>query len=162
MNTFLLVLLLVIFLVVFFKFKKTSRGSSSAPGADLPPYYSKVPVSEVEQVLFHRLKEEFPGFVVLAQVSMVALLGIRKNPNWNRQFNEISRKYVDFVLCRPDFSVAVVVELDDSSHQRGERIRADSVKDSAFFLAGVPVVRFDVREMPDRAALRLALGSYVV
>lgn len=151
----LLVLLVVVVLVVVFVVLKRKRGGDDG-GNDRtkthrdgpPPYFKKQPLSEPEQVLFHRLKEALPAMVVLAQVAMPATIGIRKNANWQKQFNEISRKHVDFVICQPDFSMVAVVELDDSTHQRGERIRSDAVKDAAFQIIGVPVVRFDVREMP--------------
>lgn len=126
----------------------------------IPPYFRKAPLSDPEQVFFHRLKDALPEKILLAQVSMSALLGIRKtgNGSYQTQFNEISRKYVDFVVCNQDFSVVAVIELDDSSHQRGDRIKADVVKDVAFQTINCPLIRFDNRSMPTAAEIRQAVG----
>jgi len=126
----------------------------------IPPYFRKAPLSEPEQVFFHRLKEALPEKILLAQVSMSALLGVRKtgNDSYQTQFNEISRKYVDFVVCNQDFSVVAVIELDDSSHQRGDRIKADVVKDVAFQTINCPLIRFDNRSMPTSVEIRQAVG----
>lgn len=160
MKTLMFLALIAFAVVVFLKLKK-SKGEGSGRGGEkgVAPYFGKAPLTEPEQVLFHRLKEAMPEQVILAQVAMPALLGIRKNPAWQSQFNEISRKYVDFVICNPDFTVRAVVELDDSTHQRGERIKADAVKDLAFQQISCPMVRFDVREMPSVEQIRLAVSS---
>ena len=154
-----LVFAAVVFVVVLVLRRKNDDDESSDGRAQRhkngpAPYFKKQPLSEPEQVLFHRLREALPEMIVLAQVAMPAMVGIRKNENWKRQFNEISRKHVDFVICHPDLSLRAIIELDDSTHQRGERIRADAVKDAAFQIIGVPMVRFDVREMPSIETIR--------
>jgi len=121
---------------------------------DIPPYYKKQFLTEPEQTLFIRLMEALPINVILAQVSMQALIGIKRNRNEQGQRNGIAKKYVDFVICRPDFSVAAVIELDDPSHERPDRIEADTVKNIAFRAAGIPLIRFDVRAMPTVEEIR--------
>lgn len=123
------------------------------------PYYLKEPLSSPEQVLFHRLREALPEMIVLAQVAMPAMIGIRKNPNWQRQFNEISRKHVDFAICGPDLSLKAIIELDDSTHQRPDRIKSDAIKDATFTAIGIPVIRFNVRNMPDTNRIKEAVKA---
>ncbi len=91
---------------------------------------------------------------------MQTLVGIKKknNPKWQTQFNEINQKHVDFVVCRPDFSVEAIVELDDSTHQRTNRIKSDVVKDVAFSAINYPLIRFHVRHMPSVEEIREAIG----
>lgn len=78
--------------------------------------------------------------------------------------NMINRKHVDFVICSAtDLSVIGVVELDDQSHERAERIARDRFLDQALTTAGIPIIHFQakggygVREV--RATLQQALGS---
>lgn len=153
------IVVLVVLAVVALQILKGKReGSTDRRGRNGPaPYFKKTPLSEPEQVVFHRLREALPDLIVLAQVAMPAMVGIRKNGNWQSQFNEISRKHVDFVVCMQDFSIKAVIELDDSTHQRGERIKSDAIKDAAFQSIGVPVIRFDVREMPSVETIRAAI-----
>ncbi len=62
---------------------------------------------------------------------------------WNR----IHQKHVDFVLCQPDtLAVAAVVELDDASHRRKDRVERDEFVDSAIAAAGIPMVHFAARK----------------
>jgi len=158
-------------IMVFIKIMRNQNASGSVeqlPAAafnknnvrQIPPYFRKAPLSEPEQVFFHRLKDALPEKILLAQVSMSALLGVRKtgNDSYQMQFNEISRKYVDFVVCNQDFSVVAVIELDDSSHQRGDRIKSDVVKDVAFQTINCPLIRFDNRSMPTSVEIRQAVG----
>ena len=62
-------------------------------------------------------------------------------------FNRISKKHVDFVLCRSDdLSIVAVLELDDASHQRQDRERRDSFVDAALNAAGLPIVHVPVKQ----------------
>lgn len=55
--------------------------------------------------------------------------------------NRIDRKHVDFVLCEPaTMTPKLVVELDDSSHQRKDRRERDELVDSVFEAAGLPIL----------------------
>ena len=52
-------------------------------------------------------------------------------PNQNAAFyNKINRKHVDFLLCDPQtLRPSLAIELDDSSHQRPDRIERDKFVD---------------------------------
>ena len=63
-----------------------------------------------------------------------------------RAFNRIQSKHLDFVGCDPnDLSVQFAVELDDKSHERGDRQERDAFLDAAMKKAGIPVIRFAVK-----------------
>ncbi|HQV23541.1 MAG TPA: DUF2726 domain-containing protein, partial [Agitococcus sp.] len=62
---------------------------------------------------------------------------------------------VDFVVCAPDGAkILAAIELDDSSHEKAERIQADAKKDKALRSAGVPIIRWPVKGMPQVPQLR--------
>lgn len=154
---FLVFAAIVIFTLAIFakaKARRTNEPDGSIEGTEAVPYFVKPVLTQPEQILFHRLKEALPTQIVLVQVAMNALVGIRKNPNWQRQFNEIAKKYVDYVVCLPDFTVVAIVELDDASHQRGERIKSDAIKDAAFKSIHYPVIRFHVSDLPSVETIR--------
>jgi len=172
-KTLFLLALIAFAVVVFLKFKKgagTDKSSHSEKIDDESDeesavnirdavFFKKDLLSEIEQSLFHRLKEACPEQIVLAQVSMSALVGIKKNPSWNAQFNKINRKYVDFVLCRPDFSINAVIELDDKTHEQYERWKSDDVKNVAFMNAGIKLIRFKAKELPSVEQIKAAIDS---
>jgi very-short-patch-repair endonuclease len=124
------------------------------------PYFGKVPLTGAEQEFFSRLQAAMPECVVLAQVALSSLVGVKEREDWKRWFNRISQKSVDFVLCLPhDFTVVAVIELDDLSHTRPDRQRADTVKDVALRVAGHPVLRFKRHEMPSVEQIRALIAG---
>ncbi|WP_137936770.1 DUF2726 domain-containing protein [Chitinivorax sp. B] len=121
------------------------------------PFIAQKPMSEPEQILYFRLTQAFPDHIVLAQVGLSRILGIRKGADRQYWFNRISRMSVDFVLCNRDASIVAAIELDDASHQRPDRQAADEKKDRAVAAAGIRMVRFHVRNMPTVPRLRETL-----
>ncbi|MDP3511705.1 MAG: DUF2726 domain-containing protein [Sulfuritalea sp.] len=144
-------------LVVIGILKRMQQDRSAAPWRHA--FYGKKPLSEAEQVLYFRLKEAMPECIVLAQVALPALVGIESGRDYRAAFNRIASKYVDFVVCLTDFTVVAVVELDDKSHARPDRVRADTTKDNALRLAGHPILRFKVHRMPTVEQLRAAIRA---
>lgn len=65
-------------------------------------------------------------------------------------FNRIQSKHIDFVLCNhSDIKPILAIELDDSSHQRPDRIARDEFVDNALGQAGLPLLRVPVRAKYD-------------
>jgi very-short-patch-repair endonuclease len=119
------------------------------------PLYARRLLGEREQVLFWRLAAAFPNHVVLAQVSLSQLLGVKKHAS-NRQ--AISNRYrqltADFVICKRSFEPIGVIELDGLSHDHPRRQSADERKAAALESAGVPLIRINVTDIPDEAELK--------
>jgi len=51
-------------------------------------------------------------------------------------------------------TVIAVIELDDWTHDKPERKRADQKKTKAIESAGLPLIRFDGRRMPSATQIR--------
>lgn len=117
-------------------------------------YAPKLVLTKPEQVLFHRLREAIPTHIVLAQVSMHRV--IKPKGGGKAAFNTISQKAIDFVICRPNFSVVCVVELDDSSHDKDRNMSHDTYMISA----GIETIRWDVKNMPGQPDIALALRKF--
>lgn len=116
MKTFDLLLygaILVVVLVLVTYIKRWGTAKKSLVSYEYAP---KLLLTKPEQVLFHRLREALPTYIVLAQVSMHRV--IKPKRGGKGALNAISQKAIDFVICKPDFSVVCVVELDDSSHDK--------------------------------------------
>lgn len=138
----------------------TQRSRKEPAGAELPPYFGKAPLTPAERELYARLREAVPECVVLAQVALSSLVGVREQGNWRQWFNRISQKSVDFVLCLPhDFTVVAVIELDDRTHGRSDRQRADAAKDDALKVAGHPVLRFKCSDVPSVEKIRTIIAG---
>lgn len=112
------------------------------------PFYVRQLQSPPEQVFYFRLADALPGFFVLAQVQLSRILGVKKGFRFSEWNNRINRMSVDFVVCSKDFRPVAVIELDDRTHLRHDRVRADQKKDKALKDAGLPIFRWNVAQMP--------------
>ena len=152
------VLLAVVGLVALLKAGKSGAGGGTGPW----PFYSKRPLTTPEQVLFFRLVEALPGHIVLAQVQLSRFLGVKKGEKFHTWNNRINRKSVDFLVCSKDATVVAAIELDDTTHDKPSRVKADADKDRAIKDAGLRIVRFHVKTMPDAEAIRAAVQPALV
>ena len=65
----------------------------------------------------------------------------------------------DFVVCNKDFSIVAVIELDDATNQNESRRVADTKKDKALSSAGVRIVRWQAKSIPDIATIQSTIMS---
>jgi len=152
-SIFLILLVAVIAFLVFIK-PKSQKNSD----AEIWPFYAKKPLSQPEQVLYFRLIQAFPEHIILAQVQLSQLLGVKKGNNYQSWLNRINRMSADFVVCNKDASIVAVIELDDTTHQRTDRQAADAKKDKAFNAAEIRVIRWQVKSIPDITTIQATLA----
>lgn len=130
------------------------RGDDGGPW----PFYSRTVLSPPEQVLYFRLCSALPQQVILAQVGLSRVLGVKKGNDFHTWNNRINRMSADFVVCNKDGSVLAVIELDDSTHKQERRREADAKKDKALASADVKIIRWNVKAMPNEADIRAAFS----
>lgn len=157
MNILLAALVLLALLAVFV-FALKRRG---LPGSgDTPwPFYAKKPLTQPEQILYHRLVAAMPEYIVLAQVQLSRVLGVKKGFNFNEWNNRINRMSLDFLVCLKDSTIVAAVELDDKTHKKTSRIEADDKKEKALSAAGIALIRWQVSALPDETAIRQAFAK---
>lgn len=82
------------------------------------------------------------NLVLFAKVRLADIIEPKeKGKQWQSQFNRIKSKHVDFVLCDlPSVKPVLVIELDDSSHDRPDRLERDSFVDKALSQARIPII----------------------
>lgn len=110
--------------------------ASRRPQRSNDPIKRRVPLTNREQTMYHRLRGALPKHIILAQVSHGALLSSRSHATRNR----FSQKIADFVVCTPAFDVAAVIELDDASHRT--KRRTDAERDAMLTNAGLHIIRY--------------------
>ncbi len=156
-RVFLLAVLVV--LVALLMLQLAQRAVRQARRARSWPLVQKKPLSGVEQVLFHRLIQALPQYIVLAQVPLSRFLQVRKGRPIREWMNRIGQKSVDYLVCKPDFSIVAAIELDDRTHATATRSSADATKNRALAAAGVPLVRWHVAALPDFDGIRAMLET---
>ncbi|ANG64197.1 hypothetical protein A8C75_18095 [Marinobacterium aestuarii] len=145
MEGFVLVGLLVLAVVFFLKFLARNR-TSAAPADQLR--YRRRPA------LFTPAERSFAG--VLDQVldaryrvygkvrvaDLIEPLPGKDRRIWQKAFNRISAKHFDFVICNSsDLVPVVVIELDDSSHQKAKRQQRDEMLQQICQQVQLPLIR---------------------
>lgn len=158
MNSIILLMIVVVIVViaVFAVLKAKAQGGA---GDEVWPFYAKKPLSQPEQVLYFRLIQALPEHIILAQVQVSRLLGVKKGNNYQAWSNRINRMSADFVVCNKDSSIVAVIELDDATHQREDRQAADAKKDKALASADVRIVRWQAKSIPDVATIQSTFMS---
>lgn len=120
-------------------------------GEDLNPYNSKKPLTETEQILYHKLIEALPECIVLAQVQLSSIIGINKfkaQGEYYKWLNPILQQSVDFLVCLKDFTIVAAIELDDKSHWGEKSKNRDSKKDKNLEAAGITLIRWHAESIP--------------
>lgn len=116
-------------------------------------------LTDRELVLFQRLRDALPGYVVLTQVQLIQLLVFDSGRRTQSLFNRVCQLSVDFVVLRPDTSIVAAIERDDASHERIDRRDADARKTHALHSAGIQLVRWNAKAIPDLPTIAAALIS---
>jgi hypothetical protein len=116
-------------------------------------------LSERERALYQRLVESLPHHIVLAQVQLLQVLNFQRGRRSQAILNRISQLSLDFLILNPDTSIVAAVELDDSTHARDDRRQADARKSHALQSAGVPLIRWNAKSLPNASAILAALPA---
>lgn len=97
------------------------------------------------ELSFFKVLQNVVGQSVLIcpKVRLADILKPIEKQNYQTALNKISRKHVDFVLCDPVTTKIIgVIELDDKSHDRSDRVVRDTFVDGAFAAAGIQIIHF--------------------
>ena len=113
--------------------------------AETLPYRRKdYLLSKAEASFFGVLNQALNGeYLIFVKIRLADLLYLPRNTeSWQSHFNRIQSKHVDFVVCRRDgIRPCLAVELDDSSHERPDRVSRDDFVVKALQAAGLPLLR---------------------
>ncbi len=94
---------------------------------------------------------------ICPKVRVADIVSIKKGTkDWQKWFNKIRSKHVDFLLCDYDMNIVLMVELDDSSHNSERAKKNDEFKNRLF---GGRLVRIRSLKEDVEAALVSALKA---
>jgi hypothetical protein len=113
--------------------------------------------SNAEASFYHFLKkmtgENVTIFPHVALRDLVSIFGVDKT-EYYKFSNKIDRKQVDFVLAdSKTLKPILVIELDDATHQRADRVERDRFVEKVLETAKIPLARIPVRQSYDAREL---------
>ncbi len=120
------------------------------------PYEAKRLMSSIEQEAYRRLRAALPNKLVFAQVQLCRFIEPRKGLH-RRWHNRIAQLSADFVVCEADSTVEAAIEIDDRTHQRPKQKWRDEKKNKACESAGIRLIRWPARALPDVQRMRQEL-----
>jgi hypothetical protein len=147
-------LLLCLALVVYLAQRRNTWRNANEPW----PFYAKRPLISPEQVLHQRLVTALPGYIVLARVPVSAVLGIKRGHNAQTWTRRIRHLQYDFVVFSKDATELVVIELEDGVRSEKEYASIDQIKARASTEAGVRLLRWQARALPEHAEIQAVFG----
>jgi hypothetical protein len=161
---FILTILIVIATAIYAASRRLLRNRAWAINTSdsAYPYASKKPLTETEQIFFHRLRDAMPECVILAQVQLSSIIGIDKfkaKGDYYKWLNPIVQQSVDYLVCLPDFTIVAAVELDDKSHWGKKSRDRDNKKDKNLAAAGITLLRWHAEAMPSVEKIRHAFDN---
>ncbi|MEA5451498.1 DUF2726 domain-containing protein [Leptolyngbya sp. CCNP1308] len=137
---------------------QSTQGSENNAGQSYTYSCQKYLFTRTELTFYRALQAATQGqYLVFGKVRVADVLKPQTDNrgDWQRAFNKISAKHFDFVLCDPaSLKILAAVELDGSSHQRGNRIKRDDFLNQAVASAGLPLIRFLVQESYRQEAIQ--------
>lgn len=146
----LIILFVVATFVVIMIFKKSRRDAL---------YQAKKLLTGNELEFYIRLRRALPGSIIMAQVSMGALLEVSARIKDQRTRlslrSKFSQKIIDFVVCDSKMNVLVLIELDDKTH----RSDLDAARDKITADAGYKTLRFQSKSKPTEEEIKAACGA---
>lgn len=80
------------------------------------------------------------GYMICPKVRLADIIKPRSGDKYLSHFGKIKSKHVDFVVCDQRMNVLAVIELDDKSHDRPDRIERDQFVDSILEANGIKVI----------------------
>ena len=114
-------------------------------------------LSKAEQK-FYKMLVQVVGerFIVFSKIRLADVFDGRGRGS----LNQISQKHIDFLLCSPeDFSPILGIELDDSTHNRKDRINRDEFVNALFTSNGLSIIRVKVKNKYELEEIKTAIIS---
>lgn len=113
------------------------------------PYIKKNYFFSVAEVKFYDLLKEILGdkYLIFPKVRISDLVQPKYGKEKYIYFNKIKSKHVDFLVCdKNPVKSKVIIELDDSSHDKRNRQERDEFVDEVFANVGIPIAHVRVRQ----------------
>jgi len=140
-----------VFALYYIVYDSSSDNNKKIPTVEKPEdlnksdYQPKSLLTKYEQINYQRMKgyAAAHNLIICPKVRLADLIEPKPESNrsiWQKRFNMICSKHVDFVLCNEDMSVIAIIELDDSSHNRPDRQARDRFVDAVLTNSGYHIM----------------------
>lgn len=126
--------------------KNTEDESQQSESIKEMPYRKKLLLTKNEWAFYKELKPiaDEMKLSVLAKIRVADLVEVDGSVNkseWQKYFNKINKKHIDFALANPaNLRIELLIELDDNSHNNAQ-IERDNFVEELYKKAGYTFLR---------------------
>ena len=135
--------LIIVALIAYIAFEKTKKPQAKTEQTEelettindieKLPYKRKLLLTKNEWAFYKALKPiaDELGYSVLAKIRVADLVEVAASDRseWQKYFNKINKKHIDFALAKPEnLQIVLLIELDDNSHNDTQKKRDEFIE----------------------------------
>lgn len=131
-------------------------------------YKPRIYLITKNELNFYKVLQEISkdlNLVVFAQVSLYNILQTKENLDYKTKqnyFYKIANKSIDFVLADPkDCRIKLCIELDDSTHNRPNRIKRDQFINQLFKELEIDLLRYPAYNIYYKQPLKIKIQETI-
>lgn len=113
------------------------------------PYISRKILDDKEMEIYYFLIEELPFFNTLVKVPYSTFLDVKKGFNPQILKSKTNKLIADFVICKRDFSVVLVIEIDKNLNEKSLEYKENTLKS-----ANIPLYIWSMENPPSSEELQ--------
>jgi len=156
------IIIILVFIILFLAYKniKNEQQTEDNKTDETMPYNKKYLLTKNEWVFYKKIKPicDENNLHIISKVRLADIVEVKKdinNKDKQKYFNKIKNKHVDFILCNPEnLAIIALIELDDRSHERKDRIESDTFKDKLFSTVGYKLIRLKTSDTFEKELIR--------
>lgn len=135
------IIFLLIFLVILLLLKNINSKKNNTPKINYNNFKKTNLLTNREKKQYFLLREitDELDLILFTKVRIADLIVV-KDQNYS-DFNRIKAKHIDFVICDQNINVVCGLEIDDSTHQRPDRVERDIFVNKLFKTCKIPLIR---------------------
>ena len=154
-----ILLLLIVLLFIVFLLILILRKPPAFPFEKVDSLMTKTELN-FYNVLRTVIDEDLSLFSKVRMADIITV--IKGSDSWRGHFNKIQAKHVDFLICDAEtIEPLLIIELDDKSHERPDRIARDEFVDAAMDAADLEIIHIPVQDTYDQDELRRIIYDYL-
>ena len=146
MKEIVLAIMCIIIIVLLIQLRK-SKDSNTKINNEIFPYKQKYLLTKNEWKFYKQIKETTDklNLHILAKVRLADFVEVDKekaNKQFQKYFNYIKSKHIDFVLCNPEnLKIIYLIELDDKTHSNEKTIKRDELVNKIYETCNYELIR---------------------
>jgi hypothetical protein len=127
----------------------------------LPYVKKKYLMTKAEWTFYQSLSRLIQdSYYIVPQVVLSSLVEVKKNEHFFKTYNnKINKKKIDYVIfSKPYFNPILMIELDDITHNRHDRVERDVFVDAVASSSNLPIVHIKNTNMYDLSVIKEKLN----